>query len=187
VQKDLLDDVAGAVHPRENECRLKLWRFEMEKQAIILFLLLSLLLASKGMNFADESFPVRQPIRDKLASAARHFLGLPYRWGGMSERGMDCSGFAKALFAKLNIELPRTSREQFRSGENVAVENLQAGDLIFFSSDGMTPNHVGLYIGDNRFVHAERKAGRVIMTDLNQPWYVKHFLGARRVAESVEE
>ena len=79
----------------------------MEKQMIILLLLLSLLLATKGTNFADEWTPVRQPIRDKLASAARHFLGLPYRWGGMSERhGMDCSGLVKALFAKLNIELP---------------------------------------------------------------------------------
>ena len=79
----------------------------MEKQTIILFLLLSLLFALKGMNFADESIPVRQPLRDKLASAARHFLGLPYRWGGMSERsGMDCSGLVKALFAKLNIEVP---------------------------------------------------------------------------------
>jgi cell wall-associated NlpC family hydrolase len=160
----------------------------VEKQAIILFLLLSVLLASKGMNFADESISVRQPIRDKLARAARHFLGLPYRWGGMSERrGMDCSGLVKALFATLHIDLPRTSREQFNAGENVAVENLQAGDLIFFSSDGMTPNHVGLYIGGSRFVHAERKAGRVIITDLNQPWYVKHFLGARRVVDSEEE
>ena len=160
----------------------------MAKQTIILFLLLGLLLALKGMNFADDSIPVRQPIRDKLASAARHFLGLPYRWGGMSERhGMDCSGFVKALFATLHVDLPRTSREQFHAGENVAVENLQAGDLIFFSSDGMTPNHVGLYIGGSRFVHAERKAGRVIITDLNQPWYVKHFLGARRVVDSEEE
>ncbi|TMA57926.1 MAG: NlpC/P60 family protein [Deltaproteobacteria bacterium] len=132
----------------------------MEKQAIILFLLLSLLLASKGMNFADESIPVRQPLRDKLASAARHFLGLPYRWGGMSERsGMDCSGLVKALFAKLNIEMPRTSREQFHSGQDIAVENLRTGDLL---------------------------AGFVIITDLNQPWYVKHFLGARRIVESEE-
>jgi len=159
----------------------------MEKQMIILLLLLSLLLATKGTNFADEWTPVRQPIRDKLASAARHFLGLPYRWGGMSERhGMDCSGLIKALFATLHVDLPRTSREQFHAGENVAVENLQAGDLLFFSSDGVTPDHVGLYLGDNRFVHAEKKAGHVILTDLHQPWYVKHFLGARRIVEPEE-
>ena len=159
----------------------------MEKQTIILFVLLSLLVASRGMNFADESSRARQPIRDKLAGVARHFLGLPYRWGGMSERrGLDCSGLIKALFAKLNIELPRTSRDQFHAGRDVALADLQAGDLLFFSSDGMTPDHVGLYLGNNRFVHAEKKAGHVILTDLHQPWYVKHFLGARRIVESEE-
>jgi peptidoglycan endopeptidase LytF len=152
----------------------------MEKQAVIFFLLLSLMLVSKRMNFAEESIPVRQPIRDKLANATRHFLGLPYRWGRMSERrGMDCSGLVKALFATLHIDLPRTSREQFHAGENVAVENLQAADLLFFSSDGVTPDHVGIYIGNNRFVHAAKKAGHVIITALSQPWYVNHFLGAR--------
>ena len=99
---------------------------------------------------------------------------------------MDCSGLIKALFATLHVDLPRTSREQFHAGENVAVENLQAGDLLFFSSDGVTPDHVGLYLGDNRFVHAEKKAGHVILTDLHQPWYVKHFLGARRIVEPEE-
>jgi cell wall-associated NlpC family hydrolase len=156
--------------------------FEMAKQALIILLMFALLLVSKGMNFADETTSARRPIRDQLARAARHFLGLPYRWGGMSERhGMDCSGLVKALFATFHVNLPRTSREQFFAGKNVAVENLQAGDLLFFSSDGMTPDHVGLYLGENRFVHAEKKAGHVIITDLNQPWYVKHFLGARRV------
>ena len=160
----------------------------MAKQTIILLLLLSLLLASKGMNFADDSIPVRQPIRDKLASAARHFLGLPYRWGGMSrQQGMDCSGLIKALFATFTHKFARTSREQFHAGENVTMKNLQAGDLLFFSSDGVKPDHVGLYLGDNRFVHAEKKAGHVIITHLHHPWYVKHFLGARRIVESEEE
>ena len=61
------------------------------------------------------------------------------------------------------------------------MRHFKAGDLVFFSSDGATPNHVGVYIGENRFLHAEKRAGRVIITDLNQPWYVKHFLGAPRV------
>jgi cell wall-associated NlpC family hydrolase len=159
----------------------------MEKQIIIVFLLLTLLLASKEINFANESIPARVPIRDRLASAARQFLGLPYRWGGISERrGMDCSGMIKTLFAKLNIDMPRTSRDQFHAGQEVALESVQVGDLLFFSSDGVTPDHVGLYIGDNRFVHAEKKAGHVIITALNQPWYVRHFLGARRIVEAEE-
>jgi cell wall-associated NlpC family hydrolase len=157
----------------------------MERQALIFILLLILLLASKGMNFAEEPTIARVPIRDRLASAARHFLGLPYRWGGMSERrGMDCSGLIKTLFAKLNIEVPRTARDQYRAGQEVTVENLQTGDLLFFSTDGMTPDHVGVYVGEHRFVHAEKKAGRVIITDLNQSWYIKHFIGARRIVLS---
>ena len=57
------------------------------------------------------------------------------------------------------------------------------GDLVFFSNEGDTPNHVGIYVGNHRFLHAEKKAGRVIITDLNQPWYAKRFLGARRVID----
>jgi len=161
----------------------------MERQyTMILFLALVLFLTPKGLVFAAESTAVPDTVRYKLVKMARKFLGLPYRWGGMSERrGVDCSGLVKMLFSKLHVELPRTSGDQIRSGENIAVENLQTGDLVFFSTDGATPNHVGLYIGENRFVHAEKKAGHVIITDLNQPWYVKHFLGARRVLESVEE
>jgi cell wall-associated NlpC family hydrolase len=159
----------------------------MAKHALILSFMLTLLLVSRGMNFADETTSARRPIRDQLARAARHFLGLPYRWGGMSERvGMDCSGLVKALFAKSSIALPRTAREQFHAGQDIALEKLEAGDLLFFSSDGVTPDHVGLYIGDNRFVHAEKKAGHVIVTALNQPWYIKHFLGARRIVASEE-
>src|SRR5690348_13914752 len=157
----------------------------MERQALIFILLLILLLASKGMNFAEEPTIARVPIRDRLASAARSFLGLPYRWGGMSERrGVDCSGLVKILFAKLHIELPRNSSEQVRFGENIPIQKLQTGDLVFFSSNGATPDHVGLYVGENQFVHAEKKAGHVIISDLNQPWYLKHFLTARRVVKS---
>jgi cell wall-associated NlpC family hydrolase len=157
----------------------------MEKPRTVLLLIVILCLPARGALHSKELSKVRQPLRQKLAQAALHFLGLPYRWGGMSERsGMDCSGLVKVLFARLNIELPRTSREQFHAGKGVAMENLRAGDLLFFSSDGVKPDHVALYIGDQRFVHAEKKAGHVIVTALNQPWYTRHFFGARRIVES---
>ena len=106
-------------------------RSEMERQATILFLALSLLLASRGAVLPEES--TAQPIRYKLAKMARSFLGLPYRWGGMSERrGADCSGLVKMIFAKLHIDLPRTSRDQIQSGEEVPVDKLETGDLVFF-------------------------------------------------------
>src|SRR5215831_4823922 len=103
----------------------------MERQATILFLALSLLLASSGAVLPGES--TARPIRYKLAKMARSFLGLPYSWGGMSERrGADCSGLVKMIFAKLHIDLPRTSRDQIQSGEEVPVEKLETGDLVFF-------------------------------------------------------
>ena len=164
---------------------ISLRRHEMERQYMMILLLTwTLLLSPKVWLFAEEPTPIPDTVRYKLVKMARSFLGLPYRWGGMSERrGADCSGLVKMLFAKLHIELPRRSRDQIRSGENIAVESLQSGDLVFFSSDGATPNHVGLYIGNNRFIHAEKKAGHGITTDLNQPWYVQHFFGASRVVE----
>ena len=157
----------------------------MERQYVmILFLVLGLLFVSKRACFAGESAPASQTVRYKLAKMARTFLGLPYRWGGMSERGgADCSGLVKMIFAKLHIELPRTSRDQIEAGEEVPMDRLETGDLVFFSSGGNTPTHVGVYMGNHQFLHAEKKAGRVIITDLNQPWYAKRFLGARRVVD----
>jgi len=154
---------------------------------MILFLALALLF-SKTVCFPEESAPPSQTVRYKLAKAARTFLGLPYRWGGMSERrGADCSGLVKMIFAKLHVELPRTSREQIQSGQEVPLDNLETGDLVFFSSGGDTPTHVGVYIGNHQFLHAEKKAGRVIITDLSQPWYAERFLGARRVVDVAKD
>lgn len=123
-------------------------------------------------------------VRAQLVDAARKFLGLPYRWGGMSERrGVDCSGLVKMLFAKLHVALPRSSREQIQSGKEVPMDQLETGDLVFFSSRGQTPTHVGVYVGNNQFLHAATKARQVIISDLNQPWYNKRFLSARRVVD----
>ena len=81
----------------------------------------------------------------------------------------------------LHVELPRSSREQIQSGKEISLDQLETGDLVFFSTHGEIPTHVGVYLGNDQFLHAEQKAGRVIITNLKDPWYVKRFLGARRV------
>ncbi|MGB7621624.1 MAG: NlpC/P60 family protein [Terriglobia bacterium] len=123
-------------------------------------------------------------LRSQLVLAGLDFLGVPYRWRGMSERhGVDCSGLVKTLFDKFQIDLPHSAREQFKLGEKVARAELAVGDLVFFSTRGKIPTHVGIYIGDNRFIHAARKAGHVVVSNLSQSWYQRNFVGARRISD----
>jgi peptidoglycan endopeptidase LytE len=128
---------------------------------------------------------VGQPtLRTQLIQAGMDFLGVRYRWKGMSEkRGFDCSGLVKTLFDKFEINLPHSAREQFRLGERVAKAELEIGDLVFFSTRGKIPTHVGVYIGDDQFIHAARRARQVIVSNLSQAWYQKRFLGARRMSD----
>jgi cell wall-associated NlpC family hydrolase len=155
----------------------------MGRQSVLpLVVLLALLMAPNILPFAGESAAAQPTVRQRLKSMARTFLNLPYRWGGMSERrGVDCSGLVKMIFAKLHIELPRSSREQIHAGQEVPMAKLETGDLVFFSNGGNVPMHVGVYLGNHQFLHAEKKAGRVIITDLNKPWYAQRFLAARRI------
>jgi cell wall-associated NlpC family hydrolase len=121
-------------------------------------------------------------MRVRLAKAGFDLIGVRYRRSGGSEKsGFDCSGLVKNLFSRFNIELPRSSREQYQQGERIDRESLEVGDLVFFSSGGTQPTHVGIYVGDNKMLHAALKAKRVIVSDLNSLWYKVRYLGARRV------
>ena len=123
-------------------------------------------------------------VRDRLVEAGFNLLGVRYRYGGTSEKtGLDCSGLVRNIFEKIGLTLPRTSREQYTQGEKVAKEDLQKGDLVFFSSGGKTPTHVGVYIGDNQFLHSASKAKKVVVSDLGKTWYDLRYLGARRIVE----
>jgi len=125
-----------------------------------------------------------QPRRIQLVEAGFKLLGVRYRYSGISEMsGFDCSGLVKSLFSKFNIDLPRSSREQFKQGEKVDRDELEVGDLVFFSSGGKQPTHVGIYVGDDKFIHAARKARQVIVSDLNKIWYTMRYLGARRITD----
>ncbi len=140
--------------------------------------------SEQGKADEDQTESTQQPLRYRLASAGLDFLGVRYRWNGNSARsGFDCSGMVKSLFEKFNIDLPRSSREQYKVGEKVDKNKLEVGDLVFFSSRGKTPTHVGVYLGDNLFLHAARKARKVLISNLTAAWYSKRFLGARRLSD----
>ena len=120
-------------------------------------------------------------IKDRLLRVAQRMLAVPYRFGGTTLWGLDCSGFVQKTFAFLNLDLPRSAREQFREGAKVAKADLSPGDLVFFRTYAKYPSHVGIYLGDNRFVHASSRERKVTIDSLDTPYYVKRYIGAKRL------
>jgi cell wall-associated NlpC family hydrolase len=144
------------------------------------------------ITFLNEAFRSPEdkdndPLRLQLAKAGMEMLGIRYRRGGAKENGFDCSGLVKNLFSRFNIELPRSSRQQYGQGEKIDRDNLQTGDLVFFSPGGKVPNHVGIYLGENKFLHAALKARKVVISDLNKAWYAVRYIGARRITDLWED
>lgn len=115
------------------------------------------------------------------ARTAERFVGIPYLWGGNNVvEGMDCSGFVRAVYNLCGVNIPRSSREQFRVGENVGKIDLKDGDLVFFGRSEDAINHVGIYAGNGRFVHAPRRGDEIKVTSLDDPYFAKMYVGARR-------
>lgn len=116
-----------------------------------------------------------------LKNTAYGFLGTRYRFGGSSRSGIDCSSFVQKVFRELEVSLPRTAREQFQVGNEVSPGDLQKGDLIFFRTYAPFPSHVGIYLGDNRMIHASSRDRRVVISPMNTPYYRARFIGAKRI------
>jgi cell wall-associated NlpC family hydrolase len=143
---------------------------------------------AKAGKAADAASPVPpdsgkagESIKDRLLRVAHGMLAVPYRFGGTTLWGLDCSGFVQKAFAFLNLDLPRSAREQFLAGANVAKADLSPGDLVFFRTYAKYPSHVGIYLGDNRFVHASSRERKVTVDSLETPYYVKRYIGAKRL------
>ncbi|MDU0458805.1 MAG: NlpC/P60 family protein [Geobacteraceae bacterium] len=115
------------------------------------------------------------------ARTAERFVGIPYRWGGDNVvEGMDCSGFVRAVYNLCGLSIPRTSRDQYRAGDAVSRQDLQDGDLIFFGASADKINHVGIYVGGGKFVHAPRRGEEIRITSIEENYFDKRYVGARR-------
>ena len=112
----------------------------------------------------------------EAAAIAARYLGVPYRWGGASPSGFDCSGLVMYVYAQLGISLPHYTVAQYHMGVSVSRSRLQPGDLVFF--DGL--GHVGIYIGQNQFIHAPHTGDVVKVTSITG-WYAQTYVGARRI------
>ena len=111
------------------------------------------------------------------------FLGLPYKRGGNSfETGFDCSGFVKALYEQsIGKILPRSAAEQAAQTTKIDKDELQPGDLVFFNTMRRTFSHVGIYIGEGKFIHSPKPGAQVRIEDMNQRYWNTRYTGSRRV------
>lgn len=118
----------------------------------------------------------------EVLAIARQYLGVPYRFGGSSpEEGFDCSGFVQYVFARRGLRLQRQANHQFLEGQQVPPDQLMPGDLVFFSVSGGIIDHVGIYAGEDLFIHAPRSGRTVSYDSLDAPYFKTRFQGARRL------
>ncbi len=116
--------------------------------------------------------------RGQVVQTAKRYLGVPYRYGGESPDGFDCSGFVMYVYDRNGLRLPRGTVEQYRAGRPVSRRSLGPGDLLFFSIRGGKISHVGIYAGGESFIHAPRSGKRVSLARLDNDYWRKRYAGA---------
>lgn len=148
------------------------------------------LLADKGLLARIDQ--VRHSVRDAasdLVVTAMGFLGVPYRRGGNTlESGFDCSGFVKAMFEQtVGLILPRKAEQQAAATQKIDRADLQPGDLVFFNTMRHAFSHVGIYIGEGKFIHSPKPGAEVRVENMKVSYWYRRFDGARRVRTSVAD
>lgn len=152
-----------------------------------LLLLLSVLLlaacASTKENVQSQAV-YRSSSVVKLTAYAQDLIGTPYKYGGYSPKtGFDCSGFVDYVFRhSAQVALPRNTHQISRRGYPVKLSQLREGDLVFYNTNHSAYSHVGIYLGNNRFIHAPSSGGRVRTEDMREAYWKRHYNGARRIA-----
>ena len=140
--------------------------------------------ASTVIEAASTALWSAQHLAQHLTTAALDLIGIRYKWGGSTPAtGLDCSGLVRFVFQEVTgVTLPRTAKDMSRLGAQIAPSDLQPGDLVFFNTQRFAFSHVGIYLGDNRFVHAPRRGREVEVAALDSAFWYSRFNGARRLA-----
>jgi len=125
--------------------------------------------------------PARYSNSSAVVNYALSLQGAPYRYGAESPReGFDCSGFVKYVYERYGVRLPRTAYQMAAATPRIDSRNRQPGDLVFFNTTGEPFSHVGIYVGNDAFVHSSSAKGKVIVSSLERPYWLERFLGVRR-------
>lgn len=147
----------------------------------VLALVTALLCACAGTpRYSDAEI---ESMRHQIVLEALGQVGRPYRLGGASPDGFDCSGLVQYVYAQVGVKLPRTAREQHGAGSEVRMSRAEPGDLLFYSFDGRRVDHVAIYLGNDQAVHAPASGRSVIVASVHLPYWKKHFVDAVRILE----
>lgn len=121
-----------------------------------------------------------EAVRERAARYALEMKGRPYRYGGSTPSGFDCSGLVHYSYARAGVQLPRTTEDLRRASREISRRQLRPGDLLFFNQEGKRASHVAIYLGDSRFVHAPSSGKHVSVADLNDRYWSRHLESMRR-------
>jgi len=160
------------------------------KHALRMIGMMLITLVGCASSHTPSDFPslpsvTKQPVtsvQEGVIQTALSLLGTPYRFGGMTPEGFDCTGFVNYVYRNsAGLVLPRESHDLVRAGEHVSAVDLLPADIIYFRIEHQKPLHVGIYLGDGRFIHAPSTRGKVNIQSLSLDYWKRHYLGARRV------
>jgi cell wall-associated NlpC family hydrolase len=141
----------------------------------------AVLIALLGAGCRSVPAPAREaPTGERIAQLAASLVGVPYQFGGADAAGFDCSGLARYVHERVGVAIPRTAAEQQRAARRVPLAELAPGDLVFFHLKRRGIDHVGVYTGGGRFVHARRAGQAVAYGDLRGSFYARHLVSAGR-------
>lgn len=154
-----------------------------------ILILIALLSVAGSIGFAAERDPengrkttvqARKTKGDAIIATALKYKGVPYKFGGASPKGFDCSGLVWYVYGQHGKSLPRTADKQFDTGKKIAQKELMPGDVVFFTTYEKGASHCGLYIGTGKFIHSSSSKG-VAIAALNDQYWKNRYLGARRI------
>ena len=152
----------------------------MKKFIIAVTILLSSILVPYGPGLSEASAAFSSASVNKIINTGKQYIGTPYRWGGTTPGGFDCSGFVNYTIKKATGKtVPRTSSALYQKGTKIAKSKLKKGDLVFFNTSGKGVSHVAIYMGNNKMIHAASKGVKV--DSLSNSYWKNRYVGAKRI------